>query len=108
MRPATPCRRSLGSASLRQSVVRRGIDHSGRRPGEKHLGPVVLTQNATSRSAIVVSPPTVDLCVNCYERTYREVLKPGFFPALVAEHRHAFARRTAIINNVNDREDAQL
>jgi hypothetical protein len=54
------------------------------------------------------SRPAVDLCVNCYERTYREVLKPGFFPALVAEHRHPFARRTAIVNNVSDREDARL
>ena len=36
------------------------------------------------------------------------MLKPGFFPALVAEHQHPFARRTAILNNVSDREDARL
>jgi hypothetical protein len=55
-----------------------------------------------------VSPPAVDLCVNCYERTYRGVLEPGFFPGLAANHRHRFARRTAIVNNVDDRADAHL
>jgi hypothetical protein len=57
-----------------------------------------------------VSAPTaaaVDLCVNCYERTYREVLRPGWFPQLAGEHVHAFERRTAIINNVDDRADAE-
>ncbi|HEX4188691.1 MAG TPA: hypothetical protein VHY83_12415 [Solirubrobacteraceae bacterium] len=49
----------------------------------------------------------VDLCVNCYERTYRSVLAPGFFPALVADHGRRFARRTAIVNNVEDRDDAK-
>jgi hypothetical protein len=49
----------------------------------------------------------VDLCVNCYERTYRRVLAPGFFPALAAEQRHAFARRSVIVNNVRDRADAE-
>ena len=49
----------------------------------------------------------VDLCTNCYERTYRRVLTSGFFPALAADHRFAFARRTAIINNVDDRSDAE-
>ncbi len=50
----------------------------------------------------------VDLCVNCYERTYRDVLQPGFFPRVAAEHSYPFARRTAIINNVGDRVDAQI
>jgi hypothetical protein len=45
----------------------------------------------------------VDLCVNCYERTYREVLAPGFFATLAADHAHRFARRTALVNNVVDR-----
>jgi hypothetical protein len=48
----------------------------------------------------------VDLCVNCYERTYRDVLAAGFFPTLVADQARTFARRTAIINNVADRADA--
>jgi hypothetical protein len=51
--------------------------------------------------------PAVDLCVNCYERTYRDVLSPGWFPRLAAEHAHPFERRTAIINNVADRGDAE-
>jgi hypothetical protein len=49
----------------------------------------------------------VDLCVNCYERTYRSVLEAGFFPAVAGDHRRRFARRTAIINNVDDRVDAE-
>lgn len=52
--------------------------------------------------------PSVDLCVNCYQRTYRDVLGPGFFPRLLAEHLYPFARRTAIINNVADRADARI
>ncbi len=50
---------------------------------------------------------SVDLVVNCYERTYREVLVPGFFAAKAADQRHAFAMRTALINNVADRSDAE-
>lgn len=48
----------------------------------------------------------VDLVVNCYERTYREVLAPGFFPAIESDNVVALQRRTATINNVNDRADA--
>lgn len=50
----------------------------------------------------------VDLCVNCYERTYRRVLAPGFFRTLAEDHARPFTRRTAIINNVDDRADAEL
>jgi hypothetical protein len=49
----------------------------------------------------------VDLCVTCYERTYRDVLAPGFFPRVVADQAFRFVRRTVIINNVADRTDAQ-
>lgn len=49
----------------------------------------------------------VDLCVTCYERTYRDVLAPGYWPGVVADQAHRFARRTAIINNVADRADAE-
>ena len=49
----------------------------------------------------------VDLCVNCYERTYRQVLSPGFLPALAAGHARRFERRTAIVNNVSDRAEAE-
>ncbi len=45
--------------------------------------------------------------MNTYERTYREVLAPGFFDTLTREHALTFTRRTAIINNVEDRSDAQ-
>jgi hypothetical protein len=49
----------------------------------------------------------VDLCVNCYERTYRRVLQTGFFPSLVDDHRLRFTRRTVIVNNVDDRSDVE-
>ena len=49
----------------------------------------------------------VDFCVNCYERTYRRVLTSGFIDELAAAHRFEFARRTVIINNVEDRDDAE-
>ncbi len=45
--------------------------------------------------------------MNCYERTYRRVLTPGFFPGIAADSQFPFARRTAIINNVDDRVDAE-
>jgi hypothetical protein len=54
-----------------------------------------------------VSGDPVDLCVNCYERTYRDVLSPGFFPRLAVDHVRRFARRTAIINNVDDRTNVE-
>jgi hypothetical protein len=50
--------------------------------------------------------PEVDLCVNCYERTYRDVLAPGFFPTVIADQARHFGRCTAVINNVADRADA--
>ena len=49
----------------------------------------------------------VDLVVNCYERTMRSVLSPGFFPAIVAANGHDFACHTALINNVDDRAEAE-
>jgi hypothetical protein len=51
--------------------------------------------------------PEVDLVVNCYERTYRDLLVEGHFPARAAEQRHEFASRTVLINNVEDRDDAR-
>jgi hypothetical protein len=49
----------------------------------------------------------VDLVVNCYERTYRAVLAPGHFPRVEADNGRRFALRTALVNNVEDREDAE-
>jgi hypothetical protein len=48
----------------------------------------------------------VDLVVNCFERSYRKVLAPGFFAAIAADNARAFACRTVVINNVDSREDA--
>src|SRR5438067_7835347 len=49
---------------------------------------------------------SVDLVVNTFERTYREVLSPGFFEGLEDQNRRSFARKLALINNVSDRDDA--
>lgn len=50
--------------------------------------------------------PDVDFVVNCYERTYRDVLAPGFVSEKVFQQRYDFAEVTVLINNVDDREDA--
>jgi len=49
----------------------------------------------------------VDLLVNCYERTYRNVLSEGFFDAIREQNRVEFAGRYAVINNVADASDAR-
>jgi hypothetical protein len=54
----------------------------------------------------VEAQQNVDFVVNTFERTYREVLAPGFIEGLVAGHRYPFARRVALINNVEDRAHA--
>lgn len=48
----------------------------------------------------------VDLVVNCFERTYRDVLGGDLLDEIAADNRFAFARRTVLVNNVADREDA--
>lgn len=47
----------------------------------------------------------VDLVINCFERSYRKVLSPGFFPGVVARTGFDFARRTVLINNVDRPEE---
>jgi hypothetical protein len=49
----------------------------------------------------------VDLVINCYERTYRDVLAPGTFARVAADNVRPFALRTALVNNVADRADAE-
>jgi hypothetical protein len=53
------------------------------------------------------SEPEVDLVVVCFERTYRRVLAPGFFAAIAQDNRRGTAVRTALVNNVEDRADAE-
>ena len=48
----------------------------------------------------------VDLLVNCYERTYREVLTEETLRRITSELDFPFARRTLLVNNVDDRGDA--
>jgi len=49
----------------------------------------------------------VDFVVNCYERTYRGLLQPERLEGLIGQHRFRFTSRTVLINNVDDRKDAQ-
>jgi len=49
----------------------------------------------------------VDLVLNVFERTYRRALVRESIEALRASQRFEFARCVILINNVNDREDAQ-
>ena len=55
----------------------------------------------------MASTVPVDLLVNCYERTYRDVLTLGFFPAIESQNLVGFANRIALINNVADPVDAR-
>ena len=51
--------------------------------------------------------PSVDLVVNTFERTYRDALRPERFDEIVTDNPYPFARRVALINNVNDVADAR-
>jgi hypothetical protein len=51
-------------------------------------------------------PDDVQLVVNTFERNYREVLGPGFFGGIEGDNRRPFARRVALVNNVDDPADA--
>lgn len=57
----------------------------------------------------VSTRPTVpvDLVVNCFERTYRDVLSPGHLAAIESDNGIRFEQRTILINNVDSREHAQ-
>lgn len=48
----------------------------------------------------------VDLVVNVFERTYRRALQADVFERIVQAHGRPFARRVALVNNVEDRDDA--
>ena len=61
--------------------------------------------NSTIEMEIVMT--SVGLVVNTYERTYRDVLTPGFFANIAESNRHAFDESVALINNVDDPADAQ-
>jgi hypothetical protein len=49
---------------------------------------------------------SVDLVINVFERTYRRALDPGVIAAIQSANCYPFARRVALINNVEDRDDA--
>jgi hypothetical protein len=45
----------------------------------------------------------VDLVVNCWERSYCDVLQPGVLAEIAESNRYPFARRVVLVNNVEDR-----
>lgn len=49
----------------------------------------------------------VDFVVNCYERTYRDVLGAGYVRRLAGRQGFPFASVTVLVNNVRDRADAE-
>jgi hypothetical protein len=59
------------------------------------------------QSGTIGAVADVDLVVNCFERTYRHVLDGELLDDIAAENRFRFAGRTVLINNVEDRADAQ-
>ncbi len=50
---------------------------------------------------------SIDLLVNTYERTYRDVLAPRVFPGIEEQNQICFSQRTVVINNVLSVEDAR-
>ena len=50
---------------------------------------------------------SVGLVVNTYERTYRDVLRAGFFSDIVATNLRPIDEVVALINNVDDAQDAR-
>lgn len=50
---------------------------------------------------------SIGLVVNSYERTYRTVLAPGFFPSIAKSNLREFDETVALINNVDDPLDAR-
>lgn len=55
--------------------------------------------------SVHVAMAPVDFVVNCYERTYRQILEPGFVTALATSQSYPFAQVTVLINNVADQAD---
>jgi hypothetical protein len=49
----------------------------------------------------------VDFLVNCFERSYRRVLTPGFVTDLAESQQYPFKSITVLVNNVADRSDAE-
>jgi hypothetical protein len=50
---------------------------------------------------------SVDLVINTFERTYRNVLKPGFFPSVETQNLRSFVRKIAVIGNVANKREAR-
>ena len=70
---------------------------SGRVPG----GPLSASEGLVQDGRV-----TVELSITCWERTYREVLAPGFVSSIAKASDDPFSERTVVINNVTDRTDA--
>jgi hypothetical protein len=49
----------------------------------------------------------VDFIINVFERTYRDVLRPGGVNERASYHLYPFAKRVIVVNNVNDRQEVE-
>ncbi len=56
---------------------------------------------------VIATNNHVDLVVNTFERTYRNVLCPGFFNSIEESNCYKFTNRVVLINNVDDIQDAK-
>ncbi len=50
----------------------------------------------------------VDFVMNCYERTYRDVLRPGYVSEVAGSQGYRFGSITVLVNNVAERADAEV
>ena len=62
---------------------------------------------AVTREVTDVPKPDVEFVMNCFERNIEAVTTPGFLSFVTEQHKHPFALRTLLINNVADRQTAE-
>jgi hypothetical protein len=48
----------------------------------------------------------VDLVINCYEKTYLEIMLPSYWECIVSQNKFNFSKKILLINNVKDLGDA--
>lgn len=64
-----------------------------------------MTLSGVSAQASAI--PAVDLAINCFERTYRKVLAPGFIRDIVEQNCFPFRHVTLLLNNIDQPDEAK-
>src|SRR4051794_34840785 len=80
------------------------VPWNARRSSTSNAWPTSTSASTAGVGAEIVG---VALVVNTYERTYRSVLAPGFFPQVVDSNQRQFDEVVALVNNVDDERDAR-